>query len=59
MNPQDFGHLALQLLQQVNFPGRDEAIDAVVEFRACARALADGRAIIAATATTETQTEKE
>lgn len=45
MNPEQFGALALQLLQSASIPGN--ALDAAMQFRATAMALAEGQAIIA------------
>ena len=44
IDSQTFGQLALQLLQQASIPGA--ALDAAVEFRAVAKALAEGAAAI-------------
>lgn len=43
MNPQDFGTLALQLLEAANIPGK--ALDQAVAFREVARAMAEGRVV--------------
>ena len=41
MTPQQFGQLALQLLAAAQIPG--EALDAAMQFKTTAKALADGQ----------------
>ena len=44
MDSKTFGQLALQLLQQASIPG--EALDAAMQFREIAKAIAEGRAVV-------------